>query len=62
MNLNFVGLVTTLPNQDDDWPQKGLPKGFKGALKGFSWSTQCTLHGGACRGLKQAKKNRPKAA
>ena len=31
MNLNFVGLVTTLPNQDDDWPQKGFAKGFKGA-------------------------------
>jgi hypothetical protein len=30
MNLNYVGLVTTLPNQDDDWPQKGFPKGLKG--------------------------------
>jgi hypothetical protein len=35
MDLRFVGLVTTLPDNDDEW----LWQGLKGLLKGFSWLT-----------------------
>ncbi len=39
--------------------QRDVPVVFKGALRGFCWSTQCTLHGGACRGLKVGKEKPP---
>ena len=59
MNLNFVGLVTTLANQDDDWPQKGFPKGLKRLLRGFSLAGRWWLTPRAYKGLKVGKEKPP---